>query len=64
MKNVVVTTSWDDGHKLDLKVSELMQKYNLTGTFYVSPKDREISPEERLTDSELIELSQKTKWTT
>lgn len=59
MKKVVVTTSWDDGHKLDLKVSELMQKYNLEGTFYVSPKDREISPEERLTDSELIELSQK-----
>lgn len=59
MKNVVVTTSWDDGHKLDLRVSELMEKYNIKGTFYISPLDREIMPEKRLTKTELIELSKK-----
>jgi hypothetical protein len=30
-----VTTSWDDGHPLDLRVAELLQKYDLRGTFYV-----------------------------
>jgi peptidoglycan/xylan/chitin deacetylase (PgdA/CDA1 family) len=29
------TTSWDDGHPLDLRVADLLAKYNLTGTFYV-----------------------------
>lgn len=29
------TTSWDDGHPLDLRVAELLAKYGLTGTFYV-----------------------------
>lgn len=58
MKKVVVTTSWDDGHKLDLRVSELMKKYNIKGTFYISPLDREIVPEKRLTKKELLELSE------
>jgi peptidoglycan/xylan/chitin deacetylase (PgdA/CDA1 family) len=30
-----ITTSWDDGHPLDLRVAELLQKYALPGTFYV-----------------------------
>jgi len=29
------TTSWDDGHPLDLRLAELLSKYDLTGTFYV-----------------------------
>lgn len=57
MKNILVTTSWDDGHTLDFKVTELLKKYNLTGTFYISPKDREIPENERLTDSQIVELS-------
>jgi len=39
----IVTTSWDDGHKLDLKVARLLEKYGIKGTFYVSTfylKDR------------------------
>lgn len=28
-------TSWDDGDVLDLKVADLLQKYNLPGTFYI-----------------------------
>jgi peptidoglycan/xylan/chitin deacetylase (PgdA/CDA1 family) len=29
------TTSWDDGHPLDLRTAELLARYGLTGTFYV-----------------------------
>ncbi len=34
-RNCLMTTSWDDGHPLDLRVAELLAKYGLTGTFYV-----------------------------
>jgi hypothetical protein len=30
-----ITTSWDDGHPLDLRLAELLAKYGLPGTFYV-----------------------------
>jgi peptidoglycan/xylan/chitin deacetylase (PgdA/CDA1 family) len=32
---LVLTTSWDDGHPLDLRVADLLTKYDLKGTFYV-----------------------------
>jgi hypothetical protein len=35
-----ITTSWDDGHPLDLRVAELLAKYGIRGTFYV-PKTAE-----------------------
>jgi hypothetical protein len=31
----IVTTSWDDGHPLDLRLAELMVKHGIRGTFYV-----------------------------
>lgn len=31
----LLTTSWDDGHPLDLRIAELLTKYGLRGTFYV-----------------------------
>jgi peptidoglycan/xylan/chitin deacetylase (PgdA/CDA1 family) len=34
-KTAVVTTSWDDGHPLDLRVAELLATYGVKGTFYV-----------------------------
>lgn len=34
-QSVVMTTSWDDGHPLDLRVADLLAKHGLTGTFYV-----------------------------
>ena len=37
---VTITTSWDDGHQLDLRVAELLTKYRLHGTFYI-PKAAE-----------------------
>ena len=38
MKKTIITTSWDDGHKLDLKLINLLNQYNLKGTFYISKK--------------------------
>jgi peptidoglycan-N-acetylglucosamine deacetylase len=32
---LALTTSWDDGHPLDLRVAELLAKYGLQGTFYI-----------------------------
>ncbi|HEY1802699.1 MAG TPA: polysaccharide deacetylase family protein [Terriglobales bacterium] len=34
-KNLVITTSWDDGHPLDFRVADLLAKYGVRGTFYV-----------------------------
>jgi peptidoglycan/xylan/chitin deacetylase (PgdA/CDA1 family) len=31
----LVTTSWDDGHPLDRRIADLLQRYGLTGTFYI-----------------------------
>jgi peptidoglycan/xylan/chitin deacetylase (PgdA/CDA1 family) len=31
----LLTTSWDDGHQLDLRVADLLNKHGITGTFYV-----------------------------
>lgn len=56
-KQVIVTTSWDDGHKLDLKLAKLLKKYNIKGTFYVSPNNREFKKEDLLSDKEILELS-------
>lgn len=56
-KQVIVTTSWDDGHKLDLRLAKLLKKYNIKGTFYVSPNNREFKKEDLLTNKEIVELS-------
>ena len=43
MKNepgLIVTTSWDDGQRIDLKLAKLLDKYNLKGTFYVTKSYR------------------------
>src|SRR5205823_412027 len=32
----LVTTSWDDGHPLDMRTAELLKSYGVTGTFYVT----------------------------
>lgn len=33
-----ITTSWDDGHPMDMRVGELLAKYELPGTFYIPRK--------------------------
>jgi len=48
-----ITTSWDDGHPLDLRVAELLAKHSLRGTFYV-PMTAE---RETMTADQLRQLS-------
>lgn len=46
---LIVTTSWDDGHPLDLRMTELLNEFGMKGTFYVTfnhPKKPEITPSE------------------
>lgn len=45
---VVVTTSWDDGHRLDTKLAALLDEYGIAGTFYIAPRNLEIEPARRL----------------
>ncbi len=55
MKEIIFTSSWDDGHKLDLKLAEFLDKYNIKGTFYV-PKRYTKEP---LSFNDIIKLSKK-----
>ena len=50
----LVTTSWDDGHPLDLRIAEMLARHGMTGTFFVPLRNR-IHP--RLTSSDLRNLS-------
>lgn len=34
--NLIVTTSWDDGSMLDMKLTNLLEKYSIKGTFYIT----------------------------
>ena len=46
---LIVTTSWDDGHTIDLRMAELLGEAGLRGTFYVTfnePGKPEITPAE------------------
>jgi peptidoglycan/xylan/chitin deacetylase (PgdA/CDA1 family) len=48
-----ITTSWDDGHPLDLRVADLLNKHGLRGTFYVPM----IAPNATMTAAQLQEIS-------
>jgi hypothetical protein len=52
-----VTTSWDDGHKLDLRLADELAAHGLPATFYISPMCCEIPEERRLTNGELRRLA-------
>jgi phosphatidylinositol alpha-mannosyltransferase len=58
MKRVIVTTSWDDGHVLDMRLSSLLKKYDIAGTFYISPQDHEFPQTDLLTDDQIKTLSE------
>jgi len=53
MIRAAITTSWDDGHPLDLKLARLLANYGLKGTFYVPT---EYSEWPLMTRSEILEL--------
>lgn len=49
--NIIFTCSIDDGHPLDIKTAELLDKHGLKATFFVPIKNREgvqVMPRERL----------------
>jgi len=53
-QNLIITTSWDDGHPLDLKIAELLMKYGINGTFYVPCKNNDNTV---MLDYELLNLA-------
>ncbi|HCC05388.1 TPA: hypothetical protein DEP58_03750 [Patescibacteria group bacterium] len=57
-KIVKVTTSWDDGHVLDVRVAELLKTYGIQGTFYIAPRNHELKEEDRLSDEQIKMLAQ------
>src|SRR5437667_4672077 len=56
MKKIIVTTSWDDGHRFDVKLATLLKKYRIKGTFYISPKNSEYYREQLLSEKEIKQL--------
>ena len=50
-----LTTSWDDGHPLDFRIADLLEKYGLAGTFYI-PK---ICQTPTMSEPQVRELSQR-----
>jgi len=57
MKKVAVTTSWDDGHLLDLRLAQMLQDAGLKGTFYVAPGSREFPERDLLSSRQVNDLS-------
>jgi peptidoglycan/xylan/chitin deacetylase (PgdA/CDA1 family) len=41
---MIFVSSWDDGHPLDARVGELLQRYGFKGTFFVPLRNREGLP--------------------
>jgi peptidoglycan-N-acetylglucosamine deacetylase len=57
-KQIFVTTSWDDGLKTDLRLAMLLKKYNLKGTFYISPKNRDWKKDALMSEDEIKKISE------
>lgn len=55
-KKCIITTSWDDGHRLDIRLAKLLKKYHIAGTFYVCPFDREFIKEDLLTNRQILSI--------
>jgi hypothetical protein len=57
MPDVLVTTSWDDGHTLDTKLAQVLDECGCQGTFYIAPLSHEIPERDRLSHAALRDLS-------
>ena len=54
MKKFFLTTSWDDGSVHDLKLADLLAKYNIPATFYIPIRN----PERKvMSKSEIVKIS-------
>jgi peptidoglycan/xylan/chitin deacetylase (PgdA/CDA1 family) len=58
-KRVLVTTSWDDGHRLDPKLAALLDRYGIAGTFYIAPRNAEFAAGDRLSRHGVRELAER-----
>ncbi len=56
---VVVTTSWDDGHRLDPRLAELLDRHRIPGTFYIAPRNVEFDRADRLPPAGIRELAER-----
>jgi peptidoglycan-N-acetylglucosamine deacetylase len=54
-----VTTSWDDGHRLDPRLAELLDRYGVAGTFYIAPRNIEFAKGDHLGPQGVRELAQR-----
>lgn len=54
---MIVTSSWDDGHKYDLRLARMLKQYGLKATFYISPRNREFTERDLLTQQQIREIS-------
>ena len=55
-KKIIVTTSWDDGNVLDVRLAELLDKYGVKGTFYIAPNMPRMSNDEIIAISNRHEI--------
>jgi peptidoglycan/xylan/chitin deacetylase (PgdA/CDA1 family) len=53
---LLVTTSWDDGHVLDLRLADMLDRYAIPATFYIAPRSVELSERDRLRPAQIAEL--------
>jgi peptidoglycan-N-acetylglucosamine deacetylase len=58
MKAAVLTTSWDDGHRCDVRLARMLKGHGLKGTFYVAPENQEFAKQDLLSLPEIRDLSQ------
>ena len=56
---MIVTTSWDDGHVLDLRLAEMLELEGVAATFYVALENRELAVHDRLAPAALRSLSER-----
>lgn len=57
MKTIMLTTSWDDGHRDDIRLAQMLKEHGLKGTFYVCPRDHEFAQQDLLTSQEIKNIS-------
>lgn len=54
MDEAIITTSWDDGHPLDVKLASLLNKYEIPATFYIPPNGTERG---KLTSEQIYDIA-------
>ena len=54
MNEINITMSWDDGSPYDMRLAELLLKYNISSTFYIPKNNSEGIPVLKETDIKLL----------